>query len=283
MKIIISDVSGFCFGVKRAYSMCKKCFGRNFQTFGPLIHNPDILEKIKKNGGEIVDEIQKISSKTVFIRAHGISKNKLEKLEKKRVEIINTTCPFVERLQETANNFHKKGFKIFIIGQKKHPEILSITEDIKDAKVIFSLEDAKKIKYYKKICLVSQTTERQEKLEQILAILEKKCDQIEFVNTICTDVLRRQKTAKELSKKVELMIVVGGKNSSNTKKLYEICKQNCNTILIENEKEIDLKLLVNMINIKKLGICSGSSTSIETVNKVKEKIENYISSNELKR
>lgn len=271
MKIIIADISGFCFGVKRAYQLSSQYFGENFQTFGPLIHNPQILEKISKNGGKIAHNIEEISSDTVVIRAHGISKKNLQKIAKKNVKIEDATCPFVKKLHAEAEKFSKEGYQLIIVGQKNHPEIKAITEDNPQAIVVFDEKEAFRVGFYPRIAVISQTTEKEEKVLKIVEILKEKSAEIVFSNTICQDVRMRQKAAEKLAKEVELVLVLGGKESSNTNKIAEICEKYAKTYHIENENELQNKWFQN---IETVGVITGASTPEEALKSLLGKLEN---------
>jgi len=274
MKILL-EKSGFCFGVKRAYEICQKNFGQSFQTFGPLIHNYEVLKEIKQNGGQICQKISEVkNNKNLIIRAHGISQKKFLKLQKKTNLLQDATCPFVVKLQNEARNFYKNNFFLIIVGQKNHPEIKAICEDCPKAKVIFSLQEAEEIPKQEKIALVAQTTEKEEKFNKIAKIFKKKSKILKIKNTICTDVKKRQKAVRYLSLKVDLLLVIGGKKSSNTKKLFEIGKQNCLTFLIQNKTEIPWKIIKNL-KPQKVGLYSGASTNEKTINEIKMALENY--------
>ena len=270
MEIIIADKSGFCFGVQRAFDIAKKHFGTDFQTFGPLIHNPVILKKITQNKGKIAENIEEINSETVVIRAHGISQKNLQKIQKKAKNIEDATCPFVIRLHQKAKEFTEKGYQLIIVGQKNHPEIKAITEDNPKTIAIFSEEEAKKLAFTKKLAILAQTTEKQEKFYKIIEILKEKSEELVFEETICNDVRERQLSAKRLAKKVELVIVVGGKTSSNTRKIYEICEKITKAHQIEGENELKTSWFKN---INKVGIITGASTPTESLEKVIKKIE----------
>jgi 4-hydroxy-3-methylbut-2-enyl diphosphate reductase len=267
MKIIIADKTGFCFGVKRAYEACEKCFGGNFCTLGEIVHNKEIQEEVRERGGRIVENLNEIAGDKVIIRAHGISDKKHRELRKKTKNIHDASCPFVKNLQFSAKNFAKKGFTVVIIGKASHPEIQAITEDLPEAKVIFSEKEASNFQKCEKIGLISQTTERIEKVQKIKNILKTKCNFLEHKNTICSDVKDRQRSAEKLAKSCDLVLVIGGKNSSNTEKLLEICKKFTKSYKIETENDIDKKWLCG---IKKLGLITGASTPERTLNNIRD-------------
>ena len=274
MKILLEE-SGFCFGVKRAFLLAKKNFGQSFQTLGPLIHNNEVLKEIEQNGGQICQKVSEVeNNKNLIIRAHGISQKKFLKLQKKTNLLQDATCPFVIKLQNEARNFYKNNFFLIIVGQKNHPEIKAICEDCPKAKVIFSEKEAEEIPKQEKIALVAQTTEREEKFNSIAKILKTKSKILKISNTICLYVKKRQKAAQNLSLKVDLLLVIGGKKSSNTKKLFEIGKQNCLTFLIQNKTEIPWKI-IKSIKPQKIGLCSGTSTHEKTIKSIKLALENY--------
>lgn len=265
MTISLAEKSGFCFGVKRAVdeALCaREKFNRKIYTLGPLIHNDDVVNYLKeKNIFPIsVEDIDKLDQDDVIIiRSHGVSSNLLNYLKEKGLQVINATCPYVSNIQEKANKYYKLGYKIVIVGDKNHPEVVGINGWCNNEAIIS--KDGMDIDYIPpKICVLSQTTEKQENWEKVLNVLIKESKEILAFNTICSATSVRQKSAYELSKNADVMIVIGGKNSSNTTKLYEICKKNCiNTIHVENSGEIPDEIIKNKNNLN-IGVTAGAST-----------------------
>lgn len=260
MEIIVAKHSGFCFGVDKAV---KTAF--NIQsdervfTLGELIHNSQVIEALKEKGIQTIDDIDELrENDCVIVRAHGIGKNVYEMLKMRNVRILDATCPYVKRIHEIVKRKQDEGFKIIIVGDPQHPEVIGINGWCEGkALIIADEEDAENLEYSdEKICTVAQTTFRGSKYDAIFETLKKKFAFALKFDTICNATVQRQTEAAELSKVADAMVVVGGRNSSNTRKLYEICQQNCpKTYLIENADE-----LPSLNNIKTVGITAGAST-----------------------
>ncbi|WP_027623507.1 bifunctional 4-hydroxy-3-methylbut-2-enyl diphosphate reductase/30S ribosomal protein S1 [Clostridium lundense] len=264
MSIVLAKNSGFCYGVKRAVDMAikaKEDFNKKIYTLGPIIHNNDVVTLLKgKNIFPIeIDEIDNLAEDdVVIIRSHGISLDILNKLKNKKVNIIDATCTYVSSIQKKVQKYYSEGYAILIVGDRSHPEVVGINGWCNNSAIIS--RDGSDLKDLpKKICVVSQTTEKEDHWENVLGKVIKDCKEILAFNTICSATAVRQKAAEELSKQTEVMIIIGGKNSSNTTKLFEICKRNCaNTIHVENAGEIP-----DYITNKKdciIGVTAGAST-----------------------
>lgn len=264
MSITLAKKSGFCYGVKRAVDIClniKKDYpNQTIYTLGPLIHNNDVVNFLKsKNIFPIeYENIDTLKEETIIVlRSHGVTLETINKLKEKKLTIIDATCPYVSNIQKKVQKYYKEGYSILIVGDKNHPEVIGINGWCNNSAIIYkrseeieSLPD--------KICVVSQTTEKREHWVSVLGKVVNECRQIVAFNTICNATKVRQLSAKNLSKEVDFMIVIGSKSSSNTTKLYEICKKSCsNSIHIENAGE-----LPDYISNKysKIGVTAGAST-----------------------
>ena len=263
MKEII--LAGFCFGVQRAVEkslQIKKNYNKRIYTLGPLIHNNDVVKYLEKNDIYAIDynNIDKLKSGDVIvIRSHGVPEDVIKNLEEKGFEVINATCPFVTNIQKKVKKYSGDGYNIVILGDKNHPEVIGINGWCENKAIITPDGEFKK-EIPNKICAVSQTTEKEANWKNTVNNLSKITDDLITFNTICSATEVRQKSAYELSNEVDAMIVIGGKNSSNTTKLYQISKTNCeNTIHIENSKELPHNFINNK-NFKKIGITAGAST-----------------------
>ncbi len=264
MKLLIAKNIGFCFGVKRAVETTEKLLEKIpvLYTVGDIVHNPLVMEKLKKKGLVVCNSTEEIKGEYFLVRSHGISKNEIEKLKKTNKKIFDMTCPFVKRIHYWVENLDKKGYYIIIIGNKNHPEVLGIKGYGKKIDVLEKKEDLKKIKGKKvdKIAIVGQTTLNFKNYLGLVENIIKKMEgrEILILNTICKITEEREREAIEIAKKVDAVLVLGGKESSNTRKLYKICKKICkNTIYVE--KFLDLrKIYYN--NFKSIGIVSGTST-----------------------
>ena len=263
MKVKIAKEAGFCFGDKRAMKMAWDELELNSDIYalGPLIHNRQAVQKYEDKGLITVDTIDSIpNNESVIIRSHGVSKDIYDRANFSNLNIIDTTCPFVKKIHNIVKEFYEEGFKIIIIGDKNHPEIIGINGWCENsALIIKSVDDLNNLNLdnNNKYCVVAQTTLNLELYNQIVDILSKELDNIQFNNTICSATKTRQQAAKELSVDVDCMIVIGGKHSSNTQKLVNICKEQVPTFSIETKEDLDIDKL-SKFNI--IGVTAGAST-----------------------
>ncbi len=272
MKIELAENYGFCFGVKRAIKIAEE--HQNSSTYGPLIHNPMEIQRLKDkfNVGLIENFKEFKSGDTAIVRTHGIPKNELEDLKKNGVNIIDATCPYVTKPQQICEEMSQKGYDIVIFGDEKHPEIKGVKSyAVNGAIVVTSVEELKDKKLGDKIALVAQTTRKIEDYLNIANYLIVRYKEVRVFNTICNATFENQDAARELSKKADIMIIIGGKNSSNTKQLYNICKENCkDSYHIENEDELED---IWFKGKKYCGITAGASTPDWIIQNVIDKIE----------
>ena len=285
MEIIIAKEAGFCFGVKRAVDGAYKEIKngkKKIYCLGEIVHNKDVIANLEKNKITFVESIDEIKEDNVklIIRAHGIDKSIYEIAKKRNIEIIDYTCPLVKKTHDIAEEYQKNGYYIFLIGSKNHPEIIgtsshcgknySIIDDEEELKMEISKINSKGIK---NLLVIVQTTFSKSKFALFESIIKESINSnINLVinNTICNATSNRQLETEELSKKAHLLIVVGGKNSSNTKKLYEVACKNTDSLQVENHKELDLDRIKKY---QKIGIVSGASTPIEIVNEIADKLK----------
>ena len=277
MKVKLASSYGFCFGVKRAIKIAEEY--KNSATMGPLIHNTNEIDRLKNdyNVGlyTSLDEVK--DNDTIIIRTHGIPKFDLKNLKAKDAKVINATCPFVTTPQQIVKKMSAEEYSIVIFGDKDHPEVLGVqsyAKDQDDVFVILEPEDLNNIKFkYSKIATIAQTTKKKEKYLEIVNTLIPKNKEVRVFNTICDATFENQDAARELSKEVDIMIVIGGKNSSNTKQLLNISKENCiDSYLLEDERELDPQWFKD----KKLcGITAGASTPDWVIQKVVNQVEAY--------
>jgi 4-hydroxy-3-methylbut-2-enyl diphosphate reductase len=275
MKVKLASNYGFCFGVKRAIKIAEDY--KNASTMGPLIHNQDEINRLKNdfNVGLYTNLSEVKDNDTVIIRTHGIPKDDLKNLRAQKAKVINATCPFVTTPQQIVKKMSKEGYSILIFGDSDHPEVKGVQsygEDQDDVHIILEPSDIDKlILKNNKIATVAQTTKKKEKYLEIVNALILKNKEVRVFNTICDATFENQDAARDLSKEVDVVIVIGGKNSSNTKQLHSICVENCHdSYLIENESELDNSWFIN----KNLcGITAGASTPDWIIKQVVEKIE----------
>eukprot|EP01156_Anaeramoeba_ignava_P018341 Anaeramoba_ignava/a91455_19.p1 GENE.a91455_19~~a91455_19.p1 ORF type:complete len:278 (-),score=54.30 a91455_19:76-909(-) len=275
MKVKLASSYGFCFGVKRAIKIAEGY--ENSATMGPLIHNQNEIDRLKNdyNVGLYENLSDVKPDDTVIIRTHGIPKNDLKELKKRSEKVINATCPFVTTPQQNVKKMSEENYSILIFGDENHPEVKGVKsygKDEGDVHVVLSKDELKNIKFkYDKIATVAQTTRKKEIYLEIVNELILKNKEVRVFNTICDATFENQDAARELSKEVDVMVVIGGKNSSNTKQLHSICLENCkDSYLIENVNEIESKWFQN----KNLcGITAGASTPDWIIQQVVESIE----------
>ena len=264
MNVYLAEKAGFCFGVKRAVQEAlkvKATYDKSVYTLGPLIHNNYVVDYLKDKDIFPVElgEIDKLKAEDVIIiRSHGVPMSTNKALKDKGLIIVDATCPFVSSIQHIVKKHYDLGYKIVIVGDKSHPEVMGINGWCQESAIITKdgtgLENLNS-----KVCVVAQTTETQKNWEKVFIEIVKNCKEFIGFNTICKATFERQNCAEELSQKVDMMVVIGGKNSSNTTKLFEICSENCkNTIHVENYNEIPLERING--NIKNIGVTAGAST-----------------------
>jgi 4-hydroxy-3-methylbut-2-enyl diphosphate reductase len=274
MKVILAKYAGFCPGVKRAWSLVEKTVqGKPDSVYilGELIHNKQAIQRLSKWGIKTINSLKEIRGKgAVIIRAHGEPPQTYQKLKKLKLKIIDTTCPSVARVQRLANQLEKEGYLVIVCGENDHPEARATVGYTKKGIIVGSIEEATKIPSGKKIGIVSQTTFSPTVFEQICRLLKKKSSGFKSLGTICNFTQQAQKEAKEIAKKVDLMIVVGGKHSSNTKRLAEVCQKIIPTYHIETAKELKKEWFMGA---KKVGLTAGASTPDWIIKEVQRKLK----------
>ena len=278
MEVILAEHAGFCFGVKRAVEQVyeQADTGKPIYTYGPIIHNEEVVKDLEQKGVQVigtVEGLRKITEGTVVIRAHGVPKGICGIIEDQGLECVDATCPFVKRIHNIVETESNAGKKIVIIGNAGHPEVEGIMSWSKEpAAVIEAPEEAQNFTsgQGEEICVVSQTTFNYNKFQDMVEILMKKGYNVSVVNTICNATEERQTEARAIAAKVDVMIVIGGKHSSNTRKLYEICMQECaNTYFIQTLDDLHLDLPKS---VRLVGITAGASTP----NNIIEEVQNYV-------
>jgi len=274
MKIELASSYGFCYGVKRAIEIAEE--HKNSFTYGPLIHNKDEINRLKEgfNIG-LIENLKEIENDgTVVIRTHGIPKDELNHLKKQKNKIIDATCPYVTTPQNIVEKMSGEGYSVVIFGDKKHPEIkgvVSYATDQKDAFIVLEPHELESLPLKNKIAVVSQTTKKPQDFAKIVTALIQKHKEVRVFNTICNATFENQDAASELAKKSDVMIVIGGKHSSNTKMLHSISQKDCpDSYLIENESELEAEWFQNK---NFCGISAGASTPDWIVKNVISEIE----------
>ena len=275
MEVIVAKTAGFCFGVKRAveqvYEQIEKA-ERPVYTFGPIIHNEQVVEDLAQKGVRVIDteeELEAVRDAIVIIRSHGVGKHIYDLLEQNGVTVVDATCPFVKKIHRIVQEQQAAGRRVIIVGNPDHPEVQGIrgwgdegTLVVENADQIENLPVSTK----DKLCVVAQTTFNYNKFQDLVEKFEKKGYDILVLNTICNETQERQVEAKRIASEVDAMIVIGGRNSSNTQKLYEICRKECkNTYFIQTLGDFNPEC-VN--SVRSVGITAGASTPNQIIEEV---------------
>jgi small subunit ribosomal protein S1 len=273
LEVIIAEHSGFCFGVKKAMETVEDLIDKKQKayTLGPIIHNPQVVERLKRFG-IVAKDLYDIKEGNVIVRTHGVGSDLIKQLESRSLNIMDCTCPLVKRVHKLARDISTQGLLTIIIGDHNHPEVEGIKGWCKgDVKVIANVQEAKNFYTNKKVGIVVQTTQTQENVEKIMDILQSKLDIDIFHNTRCKATLERQKSAHTVAAIVDTMLVIGGKNSSNTKKLAQVCQNvGAKVYHIETAKELKKEWFTH---IDRIGITAGASTPDWIIKEVISKME----------
>ncbi|WP_300845128.1 4-hydroxy-3-methylbut-2-enyl diphosphate reductase [uncultured Acetatifactor sp.] len=278
MEVKLAERMGFCFGVKRAvdtvYEQIKN--GKNIYTYGPIVNNEEVVRELSEQGVKVLEsgeELMELSEGSVIIRAHGVPEKIIRILREKNLECIDATCPFVKRIHNIVEKESGEGRHIVVVGNAGHPEVEGIVGWCKGpVTVLKDLEEAEEFRppEGEKLCVVAQTTYNYNKFHNIVEILEKKGYNSIVVNTICNATEERQCSAKALAAEADVMIVIGGRHSSNTRKLYEICAEECaHTYFIQTLDDLHLELPKA---VRLVGITAGASTP----NKLIEEVQRHV-------
>lgn len=280
MGVEVAKSAGFCYGVKRAVDAVYEKLEENghgkIATLGHLIHNRQVVEDLQQRGVTVYESVEDIENDAeLIIRTHGITKKALDIIKSKNIKYYDLTCPFVAKIHKIVEEHYLNGYQIVIVGDANHPEVVGINGWCENSAVIlYSCDDVIFDKIaQKKVCIVAQTTINREIFEQIVQFIKKTCKEVLFFDTICNATKNRQTETLELSRKSDVMIVIGGKQSSNTRKLYEISKENCpDTFYIETFEQLPQN--INLTN-KKIGITAGASTPSRIIEEVLSTMENF--------
>ena len=274
MEILVAKSGGFCQGVKRAVDTAMSISPENTYIYGEIIHNPQVVKQITDRGIQTVERLEDVpNGATLIIRSHGVGKSVYEECESRKIKIVDCTCEFVRRTQRIVDEQSKIGNAIVIVGERSHPEVVGLKGWCSDEAYIFSSEeDDFSVLPEKKCCIVAQTTYSKEKFEKIIKNLnDKRRKTVEIFQTICYTTIGRQNEASQLASQCDAMLVIGGLNSSNTNKLYDICAKRCaNVYRLEHSDDLDYKTIKRF---KKVGIVSGASTPNAQTQEVLLKME----------
>lgn len=284
MNVDLAKSAGFCFGVKRAVNMVFDEVEKSdvpIYTYGPIIHNDEVVKDMQSKGVVVVSDLSELDSLKkgkIIIRSHGIGRNEYEIIKKFGFEILDATCPFVLKIHRLVEKYSKDNYHIIIIGNSKHPEVQGIVGWCYSTEysVVENPTDIDEMELEKnaKVCIVSQTTFNYNKFKELVEIISKKGYDSIVLNTICSATEERQNEAREIASKSDAMIVIGDKNSSNTQKLFEICKKECaNTYYIQTSEDMDYSKLLTFNNV---GITAGASTPNKIIEEVSKNVRNEL-------
>lgn len=281
MNVELAKTAGFCFGVKRAvdtvYEQVEKHQNEKIFTYGPIIHNEEVIKDLRSHGVEVIqdeEELRMVDADVVVIRSHGVAKYIYDIMDERGIACVDATCPFVKKIHKIVAEESEKGSYIIIIGNSEHPEVEGIKGWAGDqVSVIQTPEDAERfelVRKEQKVCIVAQTTFNYNKFKELVEIISKKRYDIVVLNTICNATKERQTEARQIAARVDAMVVIGDKRSSNTQKLFEICKEEClNTYYIQTLDDLDINQLRS---VESVGITAGASTP----NKIIEEVQNNV-------
>jgi len=272
MRLKLAKKVGFCFGVKRAVEMAEKVLKKEGKAYslGSIIHNKQVVEGLSERGLEVIKSIDEADSGVLVISSHGISPDVAGEISKRSLKLVDTTCPFVRNAQSSARSLGKEGYTVIIVGDVDHPEVKALygfagkkAYVVKDAKGLKAL----KLKPNEKIGILPQTTQSMDNfLSLVKAIIDANPKDLKVFNTICRDAQERQSAARDISREVDLMLIVGGKNSANTKRLFEVCKKILRkSYLVETEDDLKSQWFRG---VSVAGITSGASTPKTIVRRV---------------
>ena len=280
MEITVAKTAGFCFGVKRAVEKVYEQIGKMekpIYTYGPIIHNEQVVGDLREKGVEVIDSLEELKTlrdAVVVIRSHGVGKNVYEILKENDVEIVDATCPYVKKIHRIVEKQSAEGRKVLIIGSEDHPEVQGIkgwgderTVVIEDMDDFLKLQLPEK----EKLCIVSQTTFNYNKFQELVEKISKKGYDSSVLNTICNATQERQVEAMRIASQVDVMLVIGGKHSSNTQKLYDICRKECkNTYYIQTLGDFNPECISS---VRSVGITAGASTPNNIIEEVHTKCQ----------
>lgn len=276
MQVILAEFAGACYGVQRALDMVDSLLeaGTSVTTLGPLIHNPQVVRKLESQGVRVAEDVDEVDSGTVVIRSHGVTPQVKERIQEQGLAMADATCPHVARAQAAAAELAQEGCRVLVVGEAGHPEVEGLLAYAKAcgaaADVVLNPEDIP-ADLYEPVGVVVQTTQTKDNLEDILNALEARDISATVKDTICSATRKRQKTAAEVACQVDAMVVLGGKNSSNTTRLSEICSQSCpRTFHVESAAELSR---LDLDDCKVIGLTAGASTPEDQIADVRSILE----------
>lgn len=274
MEIILAQQAGFCFGVKRATQMAFEAAGKGVKTFtlGPIIHSPQVVQKLEEMGVRVIRDLSEQETGTIIIRSHGVAAEELDEAVRKALDIVDATCPFVKKAQEHVKSLSQAGYDVVVVGDADHPEVQGIVSYARGrVYVVGSGEEAAALPKMVKIGVVAQTTQSFENLKNVVIECLRKGGETRVFHTICDATAVRQEEAKVLAQRVDCMIVIGGYNSANTKRLAEVCSElQPKTYHIETAQQL---VPAWFEGVGTVGVTAGASTPKWLIDEVMERIE----------
>jgi (E)-4-hydroxy-3-methyl-but-2-enyl pyrophosphate reductase len=276
LEVILSPYTGYCFGVKRAMRLIDQGVAEHpeakIYTLGEIIHNPQAVERLRQSGVRPVSSLDEIESGSILvIRAHGVQPEIIDEARRRGIKLLDATCPFVQKSQHYVRKLAEESYQVIIIGDAQHPEVKSIAGQAGGSVIILDDEKAAgEIPLLGKAGIVIQTTFAKEKAQHIIGVLEKRIEQLRVYDTICQATILRREATLDLAKDVDVMLVVGGKRSSNTKRLYQMClDEGISSHFIETAEEIDP---VWFERCRRVGVATGTSTPGWVVDQILERM-----------
>ncbi|NLW84492.1 MAG: 4-hydroxy-3-methylbut-2-enyl diphosphate reductase [Phycisphaerae bacterium] len=267
MKVLVAEKCGFCPGVRTAINLAKKTLENQkiVYSLGPIIHNEDVVRQLAGSGLHTVSGIGDIPEGTVLIRSHGATSAELDEIKHKGLDIVDATCVLVKRVQKIACQLHDEGYHVVIIGDKDHPEVKAVVGSAPDVEVVGTEDDLDKLSNNKKLGIICQTTQSPDFFAQMLAaVVRRGFSEMKVINTLCRETMSRQEAAVKLCRQVDVMFVLGGLHSANTRKLAELCKKhNPQTFHLQNWQELDKRVLLGKTTA---GVTAGASTPDAVIN-----------------
>lgn len=276
MKVLVAESCGFCLGVRNAIKMAQETIESRDDVYslGDIIHNTDVVEKLAAAGLKSAKNLDEINSGTVLIRSHGATDAQRQIIKEKGLDIVDATCVLVKKVQKIAKQLHEDGYKVVIIGDKGHPEVQAIVGSAHDVLVVGDKNDISHLPARSRLGIICQTTQSPEHFAEVLEVIAKTdFTELKVVNTLCNEARKRQNYAIELCQKADIMFVLGGLHSANTKKLAELCKShNSKTFHLQNWKELDINVL---FGCSTAGVTAGASTPQWVIDEFIEKLQAF--------
>ena len=276
MNVWVAEKCGFCHGVRNAISVAEKILAQedDVYSFGPIIHNRDVVEQLAKCGLKTVSEVGEIRSGTVLIRSHGAAPRQVARLKEKGLKIVDATCVLVKRVQHIASELEEQGYQVVIIGEENHPEVQAVVGCAKDVIVIADESDLHRLPQNARLGVVCQTTQNPEHFGKMLGAMGRSSfSELKVINTLCKEAIKRQESAIRLCKQVDIMFVLGGLESANTRRLAELCaKVNKQTFHLQNWDELDTNVLHGN---NTAGVTAGASTPDWIISEFVKNLEHF--------